>query len=440
MEQLARLRRHLDRLPRERRRWLAVALVAVAVLALAVPVGLSVLGRVGGGTRASGGSESVAGTGSGRDSSGSGSVGKEAAPQAPTEGRRPTPDTSEGGAATGTTGSGLADALPADLGARLARTAWLGVEVGDLVAASARARVVTSEAGGVVTFENVVTAADPTGRYGAPGGLRSPEPAPDGAGDSPAIAEPVGVDEARMVLSVPADKLDGVLTELSRLGSVSYRSSQTEDVTDTYVDARARVQPARDSIARVRALLTKATDLQQVVLLESELSRRQADLDALEQRLAELDRRTTNSDVTLTLWTAATTPVVATTGEDVASRLRGAWEGLLTSATVIVTGLAALLPWLVVLGLVALVVLRVRRRRPAAASPALAAPGGSAGSGTGGSGTGGSGSAGSGSAGSGSAGSGSAGSSSGGPAPAASSAGTGEPEEHGGPATPAPGR
>jgi hypothetical protein len=189
-----------------------------------------------------------------------------------------------------------------------------------------------------------------------------------------------------MVLSVPADKLDGVLTELSRLGSVSYRSSQTEDVTETYVDAQARVQPARDSITRVRALLAKATDLQQVVLLESELSRRQADLDSLVRRLADLERRTTNSDVTLTLWTAATTPVVAATGDDVGSRLRGAWEGLLTSATVIVTGLAALLPWIVVAGLAALVVVRLRRRRAAASpTPALATAGASASAGSAGS-------------------------------------------------------
>jgi hypothetical protein len=76
------------------------------------------------------------------------------------------------------------------------------------------------------------------------------------------------------------------------------------------------------------------------------------------------------------MWTAATTPVVATTGDDIASRLRGAWEGLLTSVTVIVTGLAALLPWVVVAGLVVLVVNRVRRRRGLRPTgPALATAG-----------------------------------------------------------------
>jgi hypothetical protein len=379
MDPLARLRQYVHRVPDARRRWLAAALVAVAVLALAVPVGLSVL-RHGVGAASTSGTSSTAARGAFGQDSGSGGS---ATPQTPTEGKALAPGAAaDGSGSNGAAAGSVLDALPTDLGVRLARTAWLGVKVGDLAAASGRARVVTSEAGGVVTFENVVTATDPTGRYGAPDGALSPgatgpgTTSPDTSQNPSVETQPVGVDEARMVLSVPADKLDGVLTELSRLGSVSYRSSQTEDVTETYVDAQARVQPARDSITRVRALLAKATDLQQVVLLESELSRRQADLDSLVRRLADLERRTTNSDVTLTLWTAATTPVVAATGDDVASRLRGAWEGLLTSATVIVTGLAALLPWIVVAGLAALVVVRVRRRRAAASlTPALATAG-----------------------------------------------------------------
>ena len=117
-----------------------------------------------------------------------------------------------------------------------------------------------------------------------------------------------------MVLSVPAKALDDVLTQLSKIGSVSYRSSQSQDVTDSYIDTKARIQPMRDGIDRVRALLAKTTDLQQVITLESELSRRQADLDSLEQRLAKLDAMTTTSDVTVTLWTDATTPVPTESG------------------------------------------------------------------------------------------------------------------------------
>ena len=294
---------------------------------------------------------------------GNGVVGPDLAPQ---------PDASTGAKApatdTGALGTGVAGSI-AVIEPKIARSAWLGIKVTDLTGSAARARVIATDAGGQVTSENVVTSVDPTGGPTGPGGI-------DPRLESGSSVPTVGVDEARMVLSVPAKTLDDVLTQLSKIGSVSYRSSQSQDVTDTYVDTKARIEPMQDGINRVRALLTKATDLQQVITLESELSRRQADLDSLTQRLAQLDAMTTTSDVTVTLWTDATAPVQTESG--LGGGLRTAWESFLGSLTVILTGLAALLPWLVLLVPLTLLGLRVWRRRtagtPVAASPATGGP------------------------------------------------------------------
>ncbi|WP_256792007.1 DUF4349 domain-containing protein [Terrabacter sp. Ter38] len=284
----------------------------------------------------------------------------------------PQPDASSGAKApatdTGALGTGVAGSI-AVIEPKIARSAWLGIKVTDLTGSAARARVIATDAGGQVTSENVVTSVDPTGGPTGPGGI---DPRLE-SGSSPPT---VGVDEARMVLSVPAKTLDDVLTQLSKIGSVSYRSSQSQDVTDTYVDTKARLAPMQDGIDRVRALLTKTTDLQQVITLESELSRRQADLDSLTQRLAQLDAMTTTSDVTVTLWTDATAPVQTESG--LGGGLRTAWESFLGSLTVILTGLAALLPWLVLLVPLSLLGLRLWRRRtagtPSAASTATGGP------------------------------------------------------------------
>jgi hypothetical protein len=228
--------------------------------------------------------------------------------------------------------------------------------VTDISSASARVRSIALAAGGQVLSESIVTASDPTGSYGGAKGEL-------GLSDSAAVA-PVGLNEARITLSVPADTLDSVLNDLSSasLGTVSYRSSQAEDVTEAYIDTQARIQPAKDSIARVRALMVKATTLDQIVLLESELARRQADLDSLEQRLAELDRRTTTSTVSVALWTdAAESPQPGDNG--FLDSLVGAWEAFLSSIMVVVTGLAVLLPWLVIALVIAWLVRRWLRRR-----------------------------------------------------------------------------
>jgi hypothetical protein len=314
--------------------------------------------------RSAGSSGSSAGAGDRGAVTGNGVAGTVVGPQPDANAGAKAPS-ADAGAPQGT---GLGSSV-AVIESKIARSAWLGIKVSDLAGSAARVRVVATDAGGQVTSENVVTSADPTGGPSGSGGV-------DPRFESGTTVPDIGVDEARLVLSVPAKALDDVLTRLSAVGTVSYRSSQSQDVTDTYIDTKSRIQPMRDGIERVRALLAKTTDLQQVITLESELSRRQADLDSLEQRLAKLDAMTTMSDVTVTLWTDATTPVQTDNG--FTGGLRTAWESLLGSLTVILTGLAALLPWLVLLVPLTLLGLRIWRRRsagmPSAASPTHGVP------------------------------------------------------------------
>ncbi|HET7396976.1 MAG TPA: DUF4349 domain-containing protein [Intrasporangium sp.] len=327
----------------DRRRLLLVMVAAVLLLAAAVPLGL----------RARSGGVAISGDASAGGSA-SAEVTKPATGAAPDQ-RDAAGSPASSGSSASVGAAGKPGAAAAVVTPKIARSAWLGIQVSDLSSASGRVRAIAGAAGGQVTAENVVTAPDPTG------GAR---PGPAQGGGIP----PVEVDQALITVRVPAGKLDAVLTELARLGSVSYRSSQAEDVTDAYVDTAARIPPMRDSVERVRALLAKATDLQQVVLLESELSRRQADLDSLQQRLAELDRRTSTSDVTVTLWTASTP---ASRGDDgFVGALRDAWTALLGSLGVILTGLAVLLPWLVIALVAAVLVRRGLRRRRGPSAPA----------------------------------------------------------------------
>lgn len=321
----------LTSLTDRQRRLVAWTVAVIAVLALSIPVGLSVMGRQSSGDSSAGGSSAVEpGTAEspllskGGAESRDGSAVPDAAPQA-----------------------GTPDVAAAASAAKLVRSAWLGIQVTDLTAAAAKVRAIATTAGGQVLSENVVTTTAPMDITGEPGDVKVP---------------PVGPSEARVVLGVPSDKLDGVLTELSRIGTVSYRSSQTQDVTDTYVDTKARVATMEAGVDRLRALLAKATSLEQVITLESELTRRQADLDALRARLADLDQRVAQSEVTVTLWTSDVEPVVDD-GDGFLAALRGAWDAFLSSVAVIFTGLAVLLPWLVIVLLVLFVTRRVLRRR-----------------------------------------------------------------------------
>jgi hypothetical protein len=304
-----------------------------------------------------------------------------AVPQEPpgrSAGTSPNPGTVDTGAAEGSPAtaprapdqstpdqSAPATPLAPVTGPRLARSAWLGLKVTNLTAAASAVRTITDQADGQVISEDVVTTQGPGGEVGFGGG---PGVGDVGPGSQPGA--PVSVNEARLVLRVPTNALDRVLVDLSGVGTVSYRSSRSQDVTDRYVDTEARIETMELAVRQARTLLAKATDLGQVIDLENEVTRRQADLDSLRARLADLDQRTTTADVTVALWTNATEPQ-STTPSGFLSGLHDAWTGFLTSVGVIVTGLAVLLPWLLV-GLVVALPLRawLRRRRGSSTAPA----------------------------------------------------------------------
>ncbi len=338
------------------RRTLLLWVIGALLLALAIPIGLTTLaGRSGGSSGSSGGASDSPDVGYNDSAAGRSSEAQSAAPEAGKVAALP-------GSAAAPADSSVAAAA---LGTKIARTAWLGIEVADLTAASDQVRSITTAANGQILSESVVTAADPTGGGGANGRVSGP----NYDRNKPDIA-PVGIDQARLSVSIPAENLDPVLVEFARLGTVSYRSSQSQDVTSTYVDTKARITTMQAGVDSIRALLAKATSLDQVISIEAELTRRQADLDSLQAQLTSLDRRTTMSDVTLTLWTAGTTPL--TPGDDNAfiSSIKEAWSDFLSSVAVIVTGLAVLAPWLII-ALVLLFPIRrlVRSRRTGAATP-----------------------------------------------------------------------
>lgn len=101
-----------------------------------------------------------------------------------------------------------------------------------------------------------------------------------------------GSGSAYVVLGVPPASLDAVIDELTAIGSLVTRTQQTEDVTDQVVDLESRIASARRSIGRVQDLLDEAKDLDDVVLLERELTTRQTDLESLLATQSVLAART----------------------------------------------------------------------------------------------------------------------------------------------------
>ncbi|MCZ0981677.1 DUF4349 domain-containing protein [Streptomyces diastatochromogenes] len=155
-----------------------------------------------------------------------------------------------------------------------------------------------------------------------------------------------------IVLRVPQERYDSVLAALSGTGRLLDRKAEAKDVTDQVVDVESRIASQRASVARVRALMDRAEKLSDVVTLEGELSRRQADLEALLAQQASLKDRTSLATITLRLSEQEKPQPGA--AEDEGGRpgfgdaLSGGWNALAGAAAWVGIVLTALAPWLVV--------------------------------------------------------------------------------------------
>lgn len=307
-------------------------------------------------------------------SAGSGAAGSAVAPANPEIGA-PNADTPDAAsedvqklAEGSSSGSGVANQSAQTQvvqGDKLVRTASLQVQVDDVEGSSAQARQIAIAAGGMVVSENSSAVPVSTG----------------------------GVDKqgsrSAMTLSVPSDTLDRVLDELGKLGTTVQRTSAARDVTSQYVDTQSRITTMKAGLDQLRALVGKATDLNQIVSLETEISRRQADLDALQAQLKTLDAKVAMSTVTVTLVTATNVVVPEEDTSGFLGGLKAGWKAFLGASSGALTVIGAVLPFAVLLAIVAVPLLWWRRRRanrseprPAYATwapPAAGGPGGGSG-------------------------------------------------------------
>jgi len=254
-------------------------------------------------------------------------------------------------------------APPVGIGQKLTKSASIDLRVKNIEAAAARVRAIATGLQAQILSEQLGN--------GDPGG--PPVPLLDGKGQSGAAVgggeTGNGAGFGTMTLSVPADKLDAALAQLAsaRVGTVLRQNTSSQDVTSQFVDTASRLKTMRASVERVRALMSQAKDLGQVVTLEGELSQREADLESLESQLNALKDSVARSQLAVSLSTPGNEPVVRA---GFTGGLRSGWDAFVASASGLLTGIGAALPFILFFALLGVPLWWAwRRRRPAPSAP-----------------------------------------------------------------------
>jgi len=290
----------------------AVAVAGVTTTSGGAPGVITASGGAAGVAVGSGGGRAVGGTAAPALVPGSDAGSDTAAPALesgpPSEGKRVAPP-SPGGPDVPIDVSGAA------VDRSVVRTARLDLTVADVAAIAGRVRAMAAGVGGFVAGEQSVD--------------RS----------------------ASFTLRIPAPRLDEVMGQLSGAGTVTARSEQADDVTDQLADLDGRLETAKASVARVRALLDKATTVGDVVMIESELTQREADLDSLRKRLATVSGRVAMSTLAVRLAPAPGPDAQQPGPGGFLGGLAAGWRAFLVAAGALLAVIGAVLPFAVLLAL-----------------------------------------------------------------------------------------
>jgi Domain of unknown function (DUF4349) len=260
-----------------------------------------------------------------------------AASAAPT-GNGPAPRSAAGGPAGAGTTAGLAPA------SNIIYTAQLTVRASHVTSAATQAAQIAESAGGYVS--NETASSDP---------------------DHPSQAT------ASVQLKIPVAAYPATLGRLAGdLGTQLSLQQQAQDVTQQVADVNSQVTSDEAAIAQLRALLSHAGSVGDLLDVQNQINGEETSLEAMQAQQRTLSHQTSYATVTLTLLGPKAKPPVhrPKAPPTLAAGFGAGWHALRVTVAWILAFLGAMAPFAVILALAGYVIYRGRRwlirRRPAA--------------------------------------------------------------------------
>ncbi len=142
-------------------------------------------------------------------------------------------------------------------------------------------------------------------------------------------------------VKISPNDFDSFTSELSNLGKITSMDTSLEDVTDEYTDLQTRIANLQEELARLNALYDKAEDVEEILLIEREVTRVQTELEIYQYRAEDLETRSAKS--TIRIYLTEPKPAVETDLIMPLGEILGMFLGALSFGIIVVVGLAGFL-------------------------------------------------------------------------------------------------
>ena len=186
---------------------------------------------------------------------------------------------------------------------------------------------------------------------------------------------------ATVTLKVPVVVYSTTLSELSGnvLGTRLSLTQQTQDVTQQVADVSSRVASDEAAITQLRALLSRAGSVGDLLSVQNQIDSEESDLEAMLSQQNALNHETAYATVALTIVgpKAAVKPKPKPAPPPgLVNGLAGGWHALRVAVSWLLAIIGAVAPFAAVVAVAGLAALWVRRRLAARASRAAGGAGG----------------------------------------------------------------
>jgi len=170
-----------------------------------------------------------------------------------------------------------------------------------------------------------------------------------------AQSNPVTNDQIRtgvITFMVPAAKFDDTIDQLAKMGKVQTEHISGNDVSAQYVDLQARLANQEAQRNAMLALLKRATSISDIISVQNQIGQITGQIEQLKGQIQYIEHNTAYSTVTVNLLEAGAPLQTAPRDSwGFASALSDGAHNFVTTINYVITGLGAIGPVVILLGL-----------------------------------------------------------------------------------------
>jgi len=151
---------------------------------------------------------------------------------------------------------------------------------------------------------------------------------------------------------VPAANFDTIIDQISKVGKIQHEHITGTPVGGQYLDLRTRLANAEAQRAAMLTILSGAKTIPDMLQVQQQIGQITGEIESLKGQIKYLDDNTAFSSVSITLAESGAAPQTASTDSwGFATALSDAAHNFVSTINYVVTGLGAIGPILVLLGL-----------------------------------------------------------------------------------------